>query len=527
MGKLRSKNAKEIKAYFVGGGIASLAGAAFLIRDGHMPGKNIHIFEELKVAGGALDASGDPEKGYVFRGGRMLNNPVYESTWNLFESIPSLSDPTKTIRDDVLKFNADIVSPAKARLIDENGEVVYVSTLGFNNLDRLALGKLAITPEETLGTTKIEELFSHDFFKTNFWYMWATTFAFQPWHSAVEFKRYMLRFMHEFSRLDSLIGVTRTTYNQYDSVILPLKKWLEEHGVNFVMNTVVTDLDFKSSNPEEKTVERIYCISNGLEKEIEIRDDDLVFVTNGSMVESSSLGSMTTAPKLKKKGSSWKLWENIAKKKPDMGNPEPFADHIDGSKWVSFTMTFNDTEFFDSFQNFTGRAAATLKDSNWFLTYVLPYQPHYINQPDNVKVGWGYGLSVDQKGNYVDKKMSDCNGEEILTELMCNLQMQDKLPSLLKTTTCIPCMMPYITAHFMPRIGADRPHVIPQGSTNLAFIGQYCEVPGDVTFTVEYSVRSAQMAVYGLLDLDKIVTPINKHQYDVRVIMNSLMESFK
>ena len=88
-------------------------------------------------------------------------------------------------------------------------------------------------------------------------------------------------------------------------------------------------------------------------------------------------------------------------------------------------------------------------------------------------------------------------------------------------------MMPFITSQFMPRVKGDRPPVIPEGSTNLAFIGQYCEIPDDVVFTVEYSVRSAQTGVYALLKLDKEVSPIYKGQYDIGVLFDSAKNLFK
>ena len=82
--------------------------------------------------------------------------------------------------------------------------------------------------------------------------------------------------------------------------------------------------------------------------------------------------------------------------------------------------------------------------------------------------------------------------------------------------------MPYITSQFMPRVKGDRPQVKPTGTTNIAFIGQYCELPDDVVFTVEYSVRSAQTAVYALLQLDKEVSPLYKGQHDIGVLFNAL-----
>lgn len=83
-------------------------------------------------------------------------------------------------------------------------------------------------------------------------------------------------------------------------------------------------------------------------------------------------------------------------------------------------------------------------------------------------------------------------------------------------------MMPYVTSQFMPRKISDRPKVIPDGCVNLAFIGQFVEVPGDVVFTVETSVRTAMMAVWGLTGLDKPMIPMHEPIYDLRVIVSSL-----
>jgi len=79
-------------------------------------------------------------------------------------------------------------------------------------------------------------------------------------------------------------------------------------------------------------------------------------------------------------------------------------------------------------------------------------------------------------------------------------------------------MMPYITSQFMPRVKGDRPAVIPENSVNLAFLGQFCEIADDCVFTVEYSVRSAIMAVYSFLDLDKKVPEIYASQFDIRAL---------
>ncbi len=92
--------------------------------------------------------------------------------------------------------------------------------------------------------------------------MWSTTFAFQPWHSAVEFKRYLLRFLLEFSRIETLAGVKRTIYNQYDSLVLPLQTWLKAQGVRLFTDCRVTDLDHKTEDGKF-IVTGIHCLRDG------------------------------------------------------------------------------------------------------------------------------------------------------------------------------------------------------------------------------------------------------------------------
>jgi oleate hydratase len=218
---------KQRKAYLVGGGIGSLAAAAFMIRDGSMTGGNITVYEALPLLGGSLDAAGNPDNGYSLRGGRMLTTDNYECTWDLFKTIPSLAAPGKTVYTETIEFNEKIKAHSQARLVDHNRAILDVTTMGFTMTDRMELFKLTEASEEKLGTSIITDWLSPGFFTNNFWFMWQTTFAFQPWHSAVEFKRYLHRFMKEFTRIETLAGVKRTIYNQYDSFVRPLVSWLE------------------------------------------------------------------------------------------------------------------------------------------------------------------------------------------------------------------------------------------------------------------------------------------------------------
>ena len=317
-------NAKP-KAYLVGGGIGSLAAAAFLIRDGNLPGGNISILEAGPILGGSLDGAGDAAAGYSMRGGRMLTTDNYECTWDLYKSIPSLDHPGKTVFDETVEFNERHKANSMARLVDSRRAKVPVTSMGFSMQDRIELLKLNNASEDELGASCITDWLSPAFFETEFWYMWVTTFAFQPWHSAVEFKRYLHRFMLEFSRIETLAGVKRTIYNQFDSLVRPLQTWLEAQGVRFITGCKVTDLDHKTEDGKF-IVTRLHCLRQGKTEVIDVDNGDFVFLQNGSMTDSSSLGSMTSPPpKLSKVDSGgWLLWEKLAEGRPEFGNPAAF-----------------------------------------------------------------------------------------------------------------------------------------------------------------------------------------------------------
>lgn len=529
------KDYGEQQAYFVGGGLGSLAGAAYLIRDCGFPGEQIHIIEGMHILGGSNDGAGDPAKGFVCRGGRMLNEETYENFWELFSSIPSLEYPGRSVTEEILSFDHAHPTCAKARLIDKNGKILDVKSMGFNNDDRLALGKLMITPENTLDNLTIQDWFKNTphFFETNFWYMWQTTFAFQKWSSLFEFKRYMERMIFEFSRIETLEGVTRTRYNQYESVILPLKKYLEEHQVDFSINAVVTDIDFKEGN--DITAKALHIQEDGKEKIIELDDRDLCIMTNGCMTDSATLGDLHHAPAYNPENPiSGELWRKIAAKKANFGNPEPFFGKPEETNWESFTVTCKGNALLKLIEQFSANvpgsgALMTFKDSNWLMSIVVAAQPHFKAQRPDETIFWGYGLYTERDGDYVKKPMRDCTGEELLTELLHHLHMEDKIEELMKTViNVIPCMMPYIDSQFQPRAMKDRPEVVPEGSTNFAMISQFVEIPEDMVFTEEYSVRAARIAVYKLMGVtEKKICPVTPYKKDPKVLTKALHTAYR
>jgi oleate hydratase len=514
-------DSRDGKFYLVGGGIASMAAAAFLIRDAHVRGCDILILEALDNPGGSLDGAGSAQSGYVVRGGRMLESK-YLCTYDLFSSIPTLDD-SRSVTQEIFDWNETMRTSSKARLV-RDGKREDAPAYGLDERHLLTLGRLSFEAEVMLGNSRICDHFDASFFETNFWLMWCTTFAFQPWHSAAEFRRYLLRFAHMSSGFNQLHGIMRTVYNQYDSMIRPLRRWLDDHGVTFRMDTRATNLLFDEMGAQNRVC-GIVCETAHQRIDLTLGPTDKVIVTLGSMTAASSLGDMDHPASVNTVDDTgaWRLWKNIAAGRPEFGQPSVFADHIDASKWLSFTVTLHDPLLFRLIRDLTGNVPGeggliTFPESNWLASIVLPHQPHFIGQPANVQVLWGYGLRIDEPGNFVNKPMVACTGREILAEILGHLKIAGEARHILERANCIPCLMPFITSQFLPRKRGDRPEIVPKGWQNLAFTGQFCELPDDTVFTVEYSVRSAQNAVYTLLGLDRVAPEVYKGQHDPRVV---------
>ncbi|VAW57830.1 Oleate hydratase [hydrothermal vent metagenome] len=521
----KNKNAKTSKVYLIGSGIASLASAVYLEKDAGISGENIYILEKDHILGGALDGAGDVEKGFVVRGGRM-HERHYECYWELLSHIPSLEDKNISVRDESYEFNERFVSNAQARLL-KGGKKINVSSYGLTLKHQADLLKLTYVSEKSLGNKRIEDWFDPAFFKTNFWYIWTSMFAFQKWSSLAEMRRYMKRFIHLVDGLYKLGGVMRTKYNQYDSVVRPIRRYLEERGVKFEMGKEIIDIDFNLS-ADKKTATVLHLKDKD---EIVLGKNDYVFITNGSITESTDNGTWNAPAKLKgmAESGSWQLWKKIAAKDKAFGNPDPFCDNIDLQKWYSFTATMKSTVFLDYMENFSGNVdgtggLVTMTDSNWLISIVIARQPHFPNQPDDTKIFWGYGLYPNRKGNYIEKTMAECTGAELLEELYYHLDIQDLMRPVTQAgkVNCIPVAMPFIDSLFMPREIGDRPNVVPAGATNFAFLGQFAEAPKDCVFTVEYSVRTAQMAVYNLFETEEKVHPMYDSVHNPKYLINAL-----
>ena len=559
-------------AYIIGTGLAALSAACYLVRDGQMPGENIHILEKDPVPGGACDGLDIPGLGYVMRGGREMDNH-FEVMWDLFRSIPSIETEGVSVLDEYYWLNKEDPNYSLCRATKNLGKDAGLKgKFGLSDKASMGIMKLFFTPDEDLYDKPITDFFDDEVLNSNFWLYWRTMFAFENWHSALEMKLYIKRYIHHIGGLPDFSALRFTRYNQYESMILPMVKYLESHGVEFRYNTKVENVEFAigggagpkrehtgvgqdtiqkiqatsgffkrnpASTPTKKLAVRIDVDHEGDKSSIDLTENDLVFITNGGCVENSTMGSQNSPaawnPDLKP-GGGWDMWKRIADQDPSFGHPEKFCSDPNATKWMSATVTTLDGEIPPYIQKickrdpFSGKVVTggivTVQDSNWLMSWTLNRQQQFRDQPKDQLCVWVYGLFPDKPGNYVKKPMTECTGEEICEEWLYHMGVPtDKIEALAKHhANTVPVMMPYITAFFMPRAAGDRPDVVPDGAVNFAFLGQFAETPRDTIFTTEYSMRTGMEAVYTLLGVDRGVPEVWGSVYDVRNLLNATVK---
>lgn len=525
-------------AYIIGTGLAALSAACYLVRDGQMKGERIHIFEKDPIPGGACDGFEYPGVGYVMRGGREMDNH-FEVMWDLFHSIPSIETEGVSVLDEYYWLNKEDPNYSLCRATVNRGQDAHTDKkFAVSDKAQMEIMRLFFTPDEELYDKRIDEYFDDEVFDSNFWLYWRTMFAFENWHSALEMKRYIKRYIHHIGGLPDFTALRFTKYNQYESMILPMVKYLENAGVVFHYNTKVVNVEFDvTSNRKQAT--RIEIEAEGETRFVDLTEDDLVFITNGGCVENSAMGSQNTPapynPEIKP-GGGWDMWRRIAAQSPDFGNPDKFCYDSELCNWMSATVETLDQRIIPYITNickrdpFTGKVVTggivSVKDSSWLLSWTINRQPQFRSQPKDHCLVWVYALFNDRPGDYVKKPMRDCTGKEICMEWLYHIGVpENEIEELAENSAnTVPVMMPYIDAFFMPRNDTDRPKVVPDGSVNFAFIGQFAETARDTIFTTEYSMRTGMEAVYTLLNVDRGVPEVWCSTYDVRDLLNATVK---
>ncbi|MET3617692.1 oleate hydratase [Peptoniphilus olsenii] len=531
----KPKGIENKKAYIVGTGIAGLATAGFLIKDAKMDPSNITFLEKDDIAGGALDGKLLSDVDYVARGGRETGHH-FEVLWDLFSVVPSREDPNVSILDYLYYTNLDDPNYSNCRITKNRGERYDNGKFNLSKDVIKEIVHLLLTPDEKLQGISVEEVFSDEFLESDFWTFYRTMFAFENWHSVLELKLYINRFIHHVGGLPDLSALQFTRYDQYESIVTPMMTWLKDLGVKTEYNYNVEDIDFDITK-EKKVATKIIAVDSqtGEDKSIELSEDDLIFVTTGSIVEASAYGTNDKAPVIDENmEGSFKLWKNISKKSDDFGHPEVFTSDIEKTNWESATVTVMSKEIAEYIEKITKRTPyggkvvtggiVTVKDSSWLMSWTINRQGQYMDQPDDQIAVWVYSLFTDVEGDYIKKRMRDCSGEEIAKEWLYHIGVpEEDIERLAKETSTIPVFMPYITAQFMPRSFGDRPYIVPENAVNFAFLGQFVETldnPGrDTVFTTEYSGRCAMEAVYVLTGVEKKVPEVFASRYDIRYLL--------
>jgi oleate hydratase len=515
-----------MKAHIVGGGFGGLATAAFFIRNAGLRGQDITIYEADEDLGGGFFLQGNPARGYNLPG--SVFDKEFRCAFELLAEVPSATDPKVSVRNEFFAFNDRDPFDDRGHIVDRGGRIVpHSPRFGLTFRDFFDLAHVGMTPEAFLEGRRIDEFFSEDFFQTEFWLLWSTIMGSLRQHSAIEFRRYMNRFLYLFPNLYDMKNILRTPNCQRDSLINPLAAWLRPRGVNFRMGAYVRDIGF-APTPAVITVDRLDVEQAGAATTVRIAPEDIVIVTTGSQAANMSTGSMTEAPKPPGGGRSVALWRRLAEGRPEFGNPDNYfapAKAAD-SRWVTFTITTTGSNFTDQLTALTGSTPGsgglvTLRDSPWVPSLTIFHKPEILGQPDGVDVLWGYGLFPDLPGEFVGKPMTECTGAEILEEVTRGLKF-DRLDAIMAESICVPCHLPFVNNIWLPRSRGDRPGVVPQGSTNLGLVGQYVEVPQDIAFTFEYSARTAWEAVRILTKRGPAPPAVYQAQYDPKALLEAL-----
>lgn len=532
----KPKGIEDKKAYLIGTGIGALAAGCFLIRDSHMDGEKITFLEQLDIPGGSLDAAVRQNAGYVARGGREMGH-YFEVLWNLFSSLPSTEDPSMTVLDYFYYTNYDDPNFSNCRITKNQGERYDNGKFNLGQELAMELAAFVMMSDESLENKTIEDIFSEELLNSDFWTYWRTMFAFENWHSALEMKLYMNRFIHHVGGLPDLSALQFSRHDQYTSFVKPMVKYLEDHGVKFEYGITVDNVEFSITEDKKVANKIVARDKDGKDVSIDLTENDLVFITNGSMTEGSGYGDDNTpAPFNKEPGGCWTLWRNIAKQSDEFGGPDKFCTDPEKSNWESCTVTCHDERVPKYIEKITKRlpygrrtvtgGIVTALDSSWLMSWTINRQEQYYGQPEKDVVVWVYGLFSDTPGDYIKKPMRDCTGKEITKEWLYHIGVPvEEIEEFAESCTAVPVMMPFITSQFMPRESGDRPYVVPKNAVNFAFLGQFAETlddPGrDTVFTIEYSGRTAMEAVYALTGVEKGIPEVYASRYDIRYLLNA------
>jgi oleate hydratase len=495
----------------VGGGIASLAAAVFLIRDAGVPGGRIRILDAGDRPGGALLSGPMTEHPdlYIGTAVRGMEARGYTCLWDLLGAVPTLADPDKTVLDEIRETQRESPIEAKARLIGADHRIARADP-HLEQADRAALLALLDRPEPELSALRIDQVLPAHLLASDFWILWTTTFRLKPGSSALDLKHSLLHHLRDLPRLDTLAELRRTRRSEHESIIRPLHRWLDGQGVAFTFGATVTDMEFADDGAGSRWATALSFTTLGRTHTLKLGARDHVLATLGSMTANAAHGDDDDPPEpdLARRDETWRLWESISRRQPDLGRPDVFTSRVQDTAWLSFTLTMTTPDLTWYISNLTGNRAGTgglvtFRDSPWLLTLAVPRQPHFTRQVPEVQTALGYGLRLDVDGDYAPVSMLRASGRQLVEELIGQFGIERRAANVRMTTSVRSVLLPYAGSPLAPRRPGDRPLPVPAGARNFAFLGQYVEIPGETAFSMDYSVRSAMHAVYGLLGIER------------------------
>lgn len=514
----------------VGGGVAALAAAVFLIRDAAVPGHRIRILEARGRPGGALVSGRAPDSPALFLGNavRGMVKGEHACLFDLLGSVPTLTDPGRSLLDDVNEARPDRLEASSAepgaRLIDGRHRVVEPD-LGLAAADRDALADLLARSDDELAGVRVDAVVPAHLLGSDFWTLWATTFRLRPGSGALDLKHSLQHHLPDPSRPPALAGLDRTRRSEYESIVRPLHHWLRAQGVAFTLGATVTDLHIAGSVGTARCATSLTFTTRGRSHTMELGERDHVLATLGCMTSNAAVGDDDAPPEpdLARRDATWRLWESLARAQPDFGRPDAFTAHVPDTAWLSFTLTSTTPDLHWYIGHLTGDpdgagGPITFRDSPWLLTLTVPRRAHFTGQRPQTHTVLGYGMRLDVPGEHVPATLLRATGRQLVDELIGQLGLERRATTVRMNTRARAVLLPYAGSPLLPRRPGDRPVPVPAGVRNLAFLGQFAEIPGEVAFSMEYSVRSAMLAVYRLLGLDRDV-PAPRRQPDAPTLM--------
>jgi oleate hydratase len=217
---------------------------------------------------------------------------------------------------------------------------------------------------------------------------------------------------------------------------------------------------------------------------LELGAHDHVLATLGSMTANAAHGDDDDPPKpdLARRDETWRLWESISRRQPDLGRPDVFTSRVQDTAWLSFTLTMTTPDLTWCISDLTGNRAGTgglvtFRDSPWLLTLAVPRQPHFTGQVPEVQTALGYGLRLDADGDYAPVSMLRASGRQLVDELIGQFGVERRATNVRMTTSVRSVLLPYAGSPLIPRRPGDRPLPVPAGARNFAFLGQTWRYP--------------------------------------------------